>query len=156
MRAKRQDLSSNRVEKRLRMLPQWYRMKTSTLAIRVHNGRKTFGSRRAGFESAPDRRHPARPTAARRIGSPRSPKCAVLGHFEGPSDNLRIEIGCHGKRVPQHSYCRNAIRRLSWPKTASQGDGQNGRMVVAVAEPLFPRIRRDRRAQTPGVLIVEP
>src|SRR5258708_35690487 len=49
-------------------------------------------SQRAGFESAPDLRHPDPPPAARRTGSPRSPTCAVLGHFEGMSDNLRIEI----------------------------------------------------------------
>jgi hypothetical protein len=36
-------------------------------------------------------------TAARRAGSLRSPKCAVLGHFERFSDNLRIEIVCHSK-----------------------------------------------------------
>src|SRR5258708_39091717 len=53
-----------------------------------------------GFESAPDRCRTARPPAVRRIGSPLCPQPAILGHFEAFSNNQRIEIVCHGKRLP--------------------------------------------------------
>jgi hypothetical protein len=47
------------------------------------------------------------------------------------SDNLRIEIVCHGKRVPRQVWLRNTIRRLSWPNPASR------RITQKIARSMF-------------------
>ena len=59
------------------------------------------------------------------------------------TDNQRIKTVCHSKRVPRQVICRNAVRRLWQPKTASRCICANGavRDAVDVANPVCKKVR---------------